>query len=426
MNGMALCAGVGGLELGLHLLTDDYRTVGYVEREAYPAATLVARMADASLDQAPIWDDVATFDGRPWRGVVDCITAGYPCQPFSTAGKRGGENDERHLWPHIRRIVGEVSPELVILENVPGHVTLGFDVVRSELQRMGYRVAAGLFSAAEVGAPHERLRLFVVAHRSAGGFTELRESSEEWGRLAHGSCEDLVDAQHVGRSRNLWRSESGIESPERCEGMVDAPSGRRELSSTNGSHAPSSEGTERCGDPESGSRCGFVDDSEGRARQLDEGRQDTNEAGHVDRSGCLMANPGSDGIERRGVAGDLACTPGATEREGLQRQRCGDAAGDCRADVPDSECERGFVSSTGHDAIIEDTRDYLPLFPPRPNDREGWARVLEQVPAVEPAVCRVANELAFRVDRLRGTGNGVHAVSAAVAIFSLWLELVRG
>lgn len=83
MNGLALCAGVGGLELGLRLaIGPSYRTVCFVEREAFAAATLVARMEDEALDQAPVWDDLTTFDGRPWCGVVDLVAAGFPCQPL--------------------------------------------------------------------------------------------------------------------------------------------------------------------------------------------------------------------------------------------------------------------------------------------------------------------------------------------------------
>lgn len=163
-NGIALCAGVGGLELGLHIAEPGYRTVCYVEREAFVAATIVARMADAALDHAPLWDDVTTFDGRPWRGKVHILTGGYPCQPFSFSGRRLGENDPRHLWPHIRRIIGELDPEWCFFENVEGHMSLGADTVIRELQGLGFSVKAGLFSAAEVGASHQRRRLFIVAH----------------------------------------------------------------------------------------------------------------------------------------------------------------------------------------------------------------------------------------------------------------------
>ena len=163
--GLSLCSGAGGIDLGLTIALPGYRTVGHVERETFAAATLVARMEDASLDQAVVWDDVATFDGRPWRGAVDIVTAGYPCQPFSVAGKRRGADDPRHLWPHVARIIGEVEPPFVFLENVAHHLRLGFPEVAAGLVGMGYRLAAGLFTAAEVGAPHRRERLFILAHR---------------------------------------------------------------------------------------------------------------------------------------------------------------------------------------------------------------------------------------------------------------------
>lgn len=164
LRGIALCAGVGGLELGIHVAEPGYRTVCYVEREAYAAATLVARMADEALDNAPVWDDVASFDGRPWRGKVHLVAGGYPCQPFSFAGRRQGEDDPRHLWPQVRRIVEECDPEWCFFENVEGHVNLGADAVIADLQQMGFTVKAGLFSALETGAAHFRRRLFILAH----------------------------------------------------------------------------------------------------------------------------------------------------------------------------------------------------------------------------------------------------------------------
>lgn len=164
LRGISLCAGVGGLDLGLHLAEPGYRTVCHVERNGFAASALVARMADASLAPAPVWDDLRSFDGRPWRGRVHIVTAGYPCQPFSLSGLRKGEDDPRHLWPEVARIVREAAPRWCFFENVPGHLSLGFDHVAGELQGMGYRVAACVVSAAEVGAPHIRERLFVLAH----------------------------------------------------------------------------------------------------------------------------------------------------------------------------------------------------------------------------------------------------------------------
>ncbi|MEZ5752867.1 MAG: DNA cytosine methyltransferase [Paracoccaceae bacterium] len=162
--GISLCAGVGGLDLGLHIAEPGYRAVCYVERNSFAAATLVARMAGASLAPAPVWDDLKSFDGRPWRGRVHIVTAGYPCQPFTLSGKRKGEHDPRHLWPDVARIIGEVAPEFCFFENVPGHLTLGFQDVTRDLQELGYRVAACVVSAAEVGGSHLRERMFILAH----------------------------------------------------------------------------------------------------------------------------------------------------------------------------------------------------------------------------------------------------------------------
>ena len=143
---LSLCSGGGGLDLGLELALGSLRTVCWVEWEAFAINYLVEAMEAECLAQAPVYTDLRTFDGRPWRGVVDCLTAGYPCQPFSVAGKRRGQDDPRHLWPHVARVVGEVEPAIVFLENVPGHLSLGFEQVARDLQAMGYGVAAGLFT----------------------------------------------------------------------------------------------------------------------------------------------------------------------------------------------------------------------------------------------------------------------------------------
>ena len=175
-NGIALAAGAGGLELGVSLALPGYRTVCFVERDAYAAASLVARMADQALDDAPVWSDLAAFDGRPWHGKVDMLTAGYPCQPFSQAGKRLGEKDPRHLWPQVRRVLAECGAPLLFAENVLGHLTLGLDSVYRDLRAMGFEVEAGIFSAAEVGAGHIRKRLFILAYADHQPVRDLAEA----------------------------------------------------------------------------------------------------------------------------------------------------------------------------------------------------------------------------------------------------------
>src|SRR4051812_8328301 len=105
MQILSLCSGTGMLDEGIRLAYPQARTVCLAEREGYLAALLVRRMQEGNLDEAPIWSDVKSFDGKPWRRKVDLVIGGYPCQPFSQIGKRGGVSDPRHIWPDIARIV---------------------------------------------------------------------------------------------------------------------------------------------------------------------------------------------------------------------------------------------------------------------------------------------------------------------------------
>jgi DNA (cytosine-5)-methyltransferase 1 len=194
LRGLSLCSGIGGLDLGLKRATPGYRTVCYVEREAYAAALLVARMADSSLDEAPVWDDIDTFDGKPWRGVVDLVVAGFPCQPWSVAGARKGTEDERWLWPRIAEIIGEVGPGYVFLENIPGLVSGGgLAEVLGGLASMGYDAEWASVRASDAGAPHRRERVFILGRRADAGH------SDDEGRLeAHGLEEVERGPEEIG------------------------------------------------------------------------------------------------------------------------------------------------------------------------------------------------------------------------------------
>lgn len=220
-NGLSLCAGGGGLDLGLMLAEPSFHTRCFVEWEEYPRQAIIAAQRAGYFAPAPIWDDLRTFDGRPFRGAFDTILAGYPCQPFSHAGQRRGADDERHLWPEVARVIREVEPEWVFLENVAGHVSLGLETVLRELWGMDYTPAAGLFTAAEVGAPHERKRVFIVAHRRnsgpsrAGGDTQPEGTVEFAG---HGGGTQVANApRHVG----------GIHEGPGPEGNGTSDAGRR-------------------------------------------------------------------------------------------------------------------------------------------------------------------------------------------------------
>jgi DNA (cytosine-5)-methyltransferase 1 len=121
------------------------------------------------LDPAPIWTDLKTFPWAEFRDRVDILTGGYPCQPFSAAGKRLGTDDPRHLWPFIADGIRILRPKLCFFENVEGHISLGLREVIGELESIGYKTAWGIFSASEVGAPHQRKRVFILAHSECAG-----------------------------------------------------------------------------------------------------------------------------------------------------------------------------------------------------------------------------------------------------------------
>jgi DNA (cytosine-5)-methyltransferase 1 len=193
LNGLALCAGYGGLELGIERVFPSIRTVCYVEGEAYAASHLVKKMEEGRLHHAPVWNDLRTFDGKPWRGKVDFIAGGFPCQPFSSAGKQMGDQDPRHLWPYIKRIVGEVRPAFLFFENVPGVVKWILPSILLDLTELGYNASWGVVAASEVGAPHRRKRWFLFAtlcDSNGDGFIECTTSE---------SCERINSKRKMER-----------------------------------------------------------------------------------------------------------------------------------------------------------------------------------------------------------------------------------
>jgi DNA (cytosine-5)-methyltransferase 1 len=162
MNELALFAGAGGGILGGKLL--GWRTVCAVEWEPYPASVLCARQNDGLLPPFPIWDDVQTFDGKPWRGIVDVISGGFPCQDISAAGKGEGIDGERSgMWKEMARIVSEVRPEYVYVENSPMLTSRGLGTVLGDLSTLGYDAEWGVVSAADIGANHLRERIWILS-----------------------------------------------------------------------------------------------------------------------------------------------------------------------------------------------------------------------------------------------------------------------
>ena len=183
MNELALFAGAGGGILGGHLL--GWRTVCAVEWESYPASVLCARQNDGLLPPFPIWDDVQTFDGKPWRGIVDVISGGFPCQDISAAGKGVGIDGERSgMWGEMARIIHEVRPRFVFVENSPMLTSRGLGRVLGDLASMGFDARWGVLGAADVGANHQRDRIWIVAKQMGNSdnngqiASEIREIAE--------------------------------------------------------------------------------------------------------------------------------------------------------------------------------------------------------------------------------------------------------
>ena len=217
---ISLCAGYGGIDLGLKRAIPTLPTIAFSEIEAFACANLVSKMEAGLLDAAPIWTNLKTFPWESFRDRVDIISGGYPCQPFSAAGKRLGKEDPRHLWPYIADGIRILRPKLCFFENVEGHISLGLRDVIEELGSLGYSATWGIFSASEVGAPHQRKRVFILAvSNSLGGAAGLPRSlawNERFAGVADNGggegCYKLGDSSSEGHARPAW---SSSECPQR-------------------------------------------------------------------------------------------------------------------------------------------------------------------------------------------------------------------
>ena len=214
MNELALFAGAGGGILGSHLL--GWRCVCAVEIDHYARRVLVARQNDGCLPPFPIWDDIRTFDGRPWRGVVDVVSGGFPCQDISSAGRGAGITGAKSgLWSEMARIIGEVRPSYVWVENSPRLVQRGLDVVLADLAALGFDAQWGVVGAIDAEAPHKRERIWIAAsHLSDANHVGLDGGEPN---------EPQRERSEVGRSKQLGRDgrdgnvahtqEPGLERP---------------------------------------------------------------------------------------------------------------------------------------------------------------------------------------------------------------------
>ena len=169
-NMFSLFSGVGGLDLGARRAIGSARVVGHAERDPACQRVLLKRMAAGDLDRAPICTDIRELDGAPWAGRVDCLIGGFPCQDISVAGNQAGilEGKQSGLWFEFARVIREMGPGWIFVENVDALVTLarqgkGLDVVLGSMADLGFDAEWGVLSAACVGAPHGRPRIFILA-----------------------------------------------------------------------------------------------------------------------------------------------------------------------------------------------------------------------------------------------------------------------
>lgn len=391
-NVLSICSGIAGLDHGLRLACPTARPVCLVEGEAFAIACLVAQMRRGELAEAPIWTDLATFDGRPWRGVVDTVVGGFPCQPASVAGRRRGTDDERWLWDHVERVIGEVQPRWVFLENVPGLLSApgpgmgGADTggsvrggamgaVLRGLATMGFDAEWCCVPASAVGSPQGRMRWFCLAHRPDGGFFR------------------------------------GTEQDQRTQGRE--PASRR--GDANGCH------------PAVGNANRELYDRGGEPGQRGRGEPSDSDG--------LVGNAHSTGSQIQPDAG-------STNADKLSAMPTGSEMGRVDSAMDAVPVLRGMALQHPHHArqrlpVPTDRGvDDQPLYPPGPQDDAAWELVLaahpELAPAIptEPAFCRVAPgspvvvDNAGRVDRLRALGNCVVPQQAALAFRILWERLL--
>ena len=174
---LALFAGAGGGLIGSHML--GWKPVCAVEYAEYPRSVLVSRQNDGTLPPFPIWDDVRTFNGKPWQGIVDIISGGFPCQDISAAGAGAGiEGEKSGLWTEMARIISEVRPRYVWVENSPLLIQRGLAVVLGDLAKMGYDAKWGIVGANDAGAPHVRKRCWILAYTRSARREGHRESAK--------------------------------------------------------------------------------------------------------------------------------------------------------------------------------------------------------------------------------------------------------
>ena len=361
MNELALFAGAGGGILGGQLL--GWRTVCAVEWEPYAACVLAARQNDGLLPSFPIWDDVQTFDGNPWRGVAQVISGGFPCQDISIAGKGDGLDGERSgMWRQMARIIREVGPEYVYVENSPMLLSRGLGAVLGDLSSMGFDAKWGIVGAKDVGANHQRDRIWIVAHSDSNGWTTRKKSRSLRAPISE-QQERQNNSLHFERASGLSTTEGDVSNSSQLF--------------SNGINDNSRVGMGREEESQLGDYCGQKDVSD------------------PERLGWQKGSSERGASENKESSSDTGHGSSPTGERELSDSMCDRLQGS----GSDRETERqiGLRCRKGR---YEEQNIYGA-------DSTWWS--------VEPDLGRVAHGVDARVDRLKAIGNGQVPLCAATA-----------
>ena len=246
MKVLDLFSGIGGFSLGLEAA--GMETVAFCEKDSFCRKVLQQHWPDV-----PVYEDVRALDGRAYRGSVDVVCGGFPCQPFSVAGLKQGKADDRHLWPEMLRIISECRPRWVIGENVSGFINMALDDVSSDLENEGYEVRTFVLPACSVDARHRRDRVWVVGHaisehgwrgsdrRGGAGLEVDGDILDEAGRQQIPNSTDRSGAD-VANTDDIRLEKHGLSKPTQPS---EAGQGAQVVADTNGQGELQQGGTER-------------------------------------------------------------------------------------------------------------------------------------------------------------------------------------
>ena len=370
MKVLDLFSGIGGFSLGLEWA--GMSTVAMCEKDPYCRKILAKHWPDLTIHE-----DIRNLDGKKYRNSIDLVAGGFPCQPFSVAGKRKGSDDDRHLWPEMRRVIQEAKPRWVIGENVFGFINMALDDVQADLEREHYEVRKFVLPAVAVDARHRRDRIILIAYSNSPAVWNLPERQEigrnniQASRQAitshHGYAQSMANANEHER----WR-ESSTESQGRESRMEHGSRSSRlterqpnqTLANPNSSWELQQEGDQQeIGGWSSNSSQQNVANSYGEGLEIGQDLRENHEQ--------ELSPSERSGSERRE---DVANSHGTRSEAGLSGQESWE------------EGNSGELDHQGH--------------------QQSWRKGSREWPA-EPCVGRVADGVPNRVDRIKGLGNAV-------------------